>query len=281
MQTSRPSKQFSLSLSSIIGVALVAVGIVFLIVNYFKTSWVLFLIAPLIGLFLVIVGVTKNKFGYSLAGDLLLFVGAGLFFAMNQSILFTAAQKIGIVFLSFCLGWLMVFIMGKYIHKYRVWWAFIPVFVFGALGMCFYFSQLRLLDFVLYLGLAAGFSLLLPGVIFRLLGLIIPGCLVIFASAGVYVGWGSGFVENALAQTGAMLVVFAIGWCAITLFNRVIHQKFVWWPLIPGGVLAVTGWGLYIGGDPGNAVNFIGNTGSISLIIFGLYLLLMRKGLKR
>jgi hypothetical protein len=39
------------------------------------------------------------------------------------------------------------------------------------------------------------------------------------------------------------------------------------------------GTGLYIGGDPTRALGFIGNTGSIALMIFGLYLLLMRKGI--
>jgi hypothetical protein len=61
---------------------------------------------------------------------------------------------------------------------------------------------------------------------------------------------------------------------------RVASEKFVWWPLIPGGLLAVVGWGLYIGGDPGNALAFIGNTGSIGLIIFGVYLLLLRRSFK-
>jgi hypothetical protein len=40
----------------------------------------------------------------------------------------------------------------------------------------------------------------------------------------------------------------------------------------------MVGWGLYIGGNPGNALSFIGNTGSIGLIVFGIYLLLMRRG---
>jgi hypothetical protein len=41
----------------------------------------------------------------------------------------------------------------------------------------------------------------------------------------------------------------------------------------------MVGWGLYIGGDPENATAFIANTGSVGLIIFGLYLLLLRKGI--
>jgi len=77
------------------------------------------------------------------------------------------------------------------------------------------------------------------------------------------------------------LVVFSLGWGLLILFGRMLTARFVWWPLIPGGIFAVVGWGLYIGGDPGNAMSFIANTGSIGLIIFGLYLLLMRKSIHR
>ena len=78
-----------------------------------------------------------------------------------------------------------------------------------------------------------------------------------------------------------MLVILAIGWGLITVFSRVITDKFTWWPLIPAGILAMTGWGLYIGGNPDNALGFIGNTGSIVLIILGIYLLLLRHGISR
>jgi hypothetical protein len=76
-----------------------------------------------------------------------------------------------------------------------------------------------------------------------------------------------------------MLVWFALGWGLVTIFARVQTFKFVWWPLIPGGILAMVGWGLYIGGNPQSAVGFIGNTGSIGLLIFGIYILLLRRGI--
>jgi hypothetical protein len=65
----------------------------------------------------------------------------------------------------------------------------------------------------------------------------------------------------------------------ISLFGRWIGRRSIWWPMIPGGILLMVGSGLYIGGDPTRAVGFISNTGSIALVIFGLYLLLMRKGI--
>jgi len=44
-----------------------------------------------------------------------------------------------------------------------------------------------------------------------------------------------------------MLVGFALGWLLITILSRTITSKFIWWPLIPGGVLAMVGWGIYCG----------------------------------
>jgi hypothetical protein len=41
----------------------------------------------------------------------------------------------------------------------------------------------------------------------------------------------------------------------------------------------MTGFGLYLGGNPNNATTFISNAGSITLIISRLYLLLWRKGI--
>ncbi|MEM5774302.1 MAG: hypothetical protein AAGU05_04815, partial [Anaerolineaceae bacterium] len=77
-----------------------------------------------------------------------------------------------------------------------------------------------------------------------------------------------------------MLVIFGLGWLLITVLSRFVIEKPVWWPLIPGGILVMVGWGLYIGGNPSNALNFVSNTGSIALIMLGLYLLLLRRGIR-
>jgi hypothetical protein len=144
----------------------------------------------------------------------------------------------------------------------------------------FLFTPAGLLDFVFYLGAGGGVVFLGVGVYKKLFGLIIPGCLLITIGPGIATAWGKMHNVSALAQTGAMLVWFALGWAFITLISRLVYQKLYWWPLIPGGILAVVGWGLYIGGNPGNAMSFIGNTGSIVMIIFGIYLLLMRRGIR-
>ena len=161
------------------------------------------------------------------------------------------------------------------------WWALIPAFLIGSTAFVFLFAAGTPYEFILYILSALGVSLLMWGVARRLFGLIIPGSLLLGIGPGIYFAWGNANPANPLVQTGLMLVWFALGFALISLFSRTLKHIFVWWPFIPGGVLAMVGWGLYLGGDPDNAVSFISNTGSIALIIFGLYLILLRRGLHR
>lgn len=149
----------------------------------------------------------------------------------------------------------------------------------GAVGVCFLNSSHRIVDFALYIAAGLGIAFLIWGTLTRLFGLIIPGSILIGVGPGIYMAWGDLGRPNGLAQTGIMLVWFSLGWALITIFSRVIHEGFVWWPLIPGGILAMVGCGLYIGGNPSGAASFISNTGAIGLIIFGIYLMLIRRGI--
>ncbi len=110
--------------------------------------------------------------------------------------------------------------------------------------------------------------------------LLFQGAFLVTTGPAIYQAWGTR-CHLCSGKTGSMLVILAIGWGLITVSSRVITDKFTWWPLIPAGILAMTGWGLYIGGNPDNALGFIGNTGSIVLIILGIYLLLLRHGISR
>lgn len=264
-----------------IGFLLIFAGFVFLAANVLKTDWLPLIIAPITGLGMIVTNLSTRKIGYIIAGSLLIGTGVGVAAALSGLFNLNAAQQTGIILAGFCASWLMMAIIARVLVDKLMWWPLIPAIVVGSLSACFCFSSLRFLDFVLYLGVAIGFALLAPGLYFKLWGLIIPGCLILAASIAVFAGWAVTTVSNPLAQTGMMLVVFSLGWGLISLCGRMITEKFVWWPLIPGGILAMTGWGLYIGGDPNNALSFIGNTGSIGLIIFGVYLLLLRRGLHR
>jgi hypothetical protein len=190
-------------------------------------------------------------------------------------------RRLGIGLLGVAIGFALITILVRLVMRKTVWWPMIPAGVIGSISAVFLFTTGGLLDFVFYIGAGTGIVFLGVGIYKRLLGFIIPGCLLISTGPGIAFAWGKMQGVSVLAQTGAMLVWFALGWVLITLLSRMVYQKLFWWPLIPGGILAVVGWGLYIGGNPGNAVSFIGNTGSVVMIIFGLYLLLMRRGIRR
>ncbi len=98
---------------------------------------------------------------------------------------------------------------------------------------------------------------------------------------GVFFAWRPEALSNGLGQTGVMLVWFAFGWGIIAILSRFLFSKVIWWPLIPGGVLAFVGWGLLLGGNSNTAFGYIGNSGSIIVILIGLYLLLLRKDIHK
>jgi hypothetical protein len=184
---------------------------------------------------------------------------------------------LGFSFVTFSLFWAYLFLINTILlNKIYSWMVIIFVTLFS-IGIPFLFEQISLLDFVLFIGLGIGISLIIAGIIWKLIALIIAGALLSGIAPGLYFGWENSNAINPLEQTGIMLVGFAFGWGFITVLSRALTKKFVWWPLIPGGILAVVGWGLYIAGNPESAVGFIGNTGSVGLIIFGIYILLMRK----
>ncbi|HAL65410.1 MAG TPA: hypothetical protein DCP10_07595 [Bacteroidales bacterium] len=153
--------------------------------------------------------------------------------------------------------------------------------IFTSTGIPFLISQLNLLDFLFYIGIGVGLILIISGIYWKLFGLLIPGSIIIGVMPGLYFAWENTNATNALEQTAVMLVWFAFGWGLITILSRMLTKNFVWWPLIPGGILAVVGWGLFIAGNPKSAIGFIGNTGSIGLIIFGIYILLMRQSFNK
>jgi hypothetical protein len=184
---------------------------------------------------------------------------------------------LGISFISFGLIWGFLFIIIYLSKQIPVVWLLFPFFIFTSIGLPFLLQEINLLDFFLYIGVDIGICLLIAGIYWKLFGLIIPGALLVGIAPGLYFAWENTTANNPLEQIGIMLVGFAFGWGLITVTSRTLTKKIIWWPLIPGGILAVVGWGLYIAGNPESAIGFIGNTGSVGLIIFGIYILLMRR----
>ena len=268
------------SIPPIIGIGLIAVGIVVLVDQVLKTDWIIFAIVPIVATIFMLEAYRTRKSGFTITGCLIFGLALGGLIFLSHLVPSSLDKKIGYLIIAFALGWAIIPIFSRNIGGRPLLWAFIPAGIIFSVGLCFVFSHLTFLDFVLYIVSGVGLTLLIWGLYSRLFGLIIAGSLLVAIGPGIYMAWGTELAVNGLTRTGMMLVIFSLGWALMVLFARKIFSKFIWWPLIPGGVLAMVGWGLYIGGDPGNAGSFIANTGSISLIIFGLYLILMRKSIR-
>jgi len=269
-----------LNFRSIVGIIFVVAGIVLFIDRYLKTIWLSLAVAPFIGLFLYQWGLRIRHTLMLAVGGMFIGLGAGIAVAFNPiSPATTILSQVGYILTFFGLGCGVV-VMGTWVYTSQpAWWALVTGGVVGGLGASLLITPFNAFRVVLFLALGTGLPLLIWGASTKLIGLVIPGCLLPTIGGGIFQAWGVPQEANALLSTGIMLVWFAFGWGMITFFSRVLFNKFAWWPLIPGGILAMVGFGLYIGGDPDNALGVIGNTGSIALMIFGLYLLLMRKGI--
>lgn len=276
-----PRINYRSRLTSEAGITLIIFGSLILADQYLKTGWLTMTIPFVAGLALLADGISSHRVGFIIAGGLIAGTGAGIFAAFNPWINLDLSKRVGAFLLLHAIGWVFIFLISRWTARRYYYWAIITAMVSGILGIWLWFTHIQPLDLVLYFPTAIGLVLLLCGLISRKIGLVIPGCILLTSGPGVYFAWGLTNEVNGLAQTGRMLVMFALGWGLITVFSKVISNRFVWWPLIPGGVLAMVGWGLYIGGDPNNALSFIGNTGSVGLIIFGIYLLLWRSEFKK
>jgi hypothetical protein len=269
------------SLQARLGGFFLVLGLLFLLDLYLKTGWLNLIVLPLAGVLSLAAGIHVRRLRWMIAGCILLGLGiaAAIGFAPTTGLSLLSRAGQGMV--VFGAAWLMIVLLSALFFHRPAWWALIPGSVIMPTGFVFLFTSMHVFDFILFvsIGLAAGF--LIWGFGARLFGLIIPGSLLLGIGPGIYIAWAVPLESNSLAQIGIMLVSFALGWGLITLFSRRVTQAFVWWPIIPGAVLAISGWGLYIGGNPGNAVSFISNTGSIGLVLFGLYLLLMKRGIQK
>jgi hypothetical protein len=234
------------------------------------------------GLILLLYGLLTVKKGWLIAGSLVCGIGLGVFFALQQFRSISPIERFGYLIMFFAASWVIAFFLLRFIYQTTAWWALLCGAIFGGAGYTLLFStDYSFLRFLLTISVPAGVVFLVWGWREKLLGLIITSCLVATTGLGIYMAWHRAMDPQGLVETGIMLVWFSLGWFLITILSRMIFKRSVWWPLIPGGVLAMVGWGLYIGGNPGNALDFVGNTGSIGLIIFGVYLLLLRFGMQK
>lgn len=268
----------------IIGVSLILIGILLYLNQFFHIGWLSFLIVLLDSIVILVLGIREKKIQIIIpaAAVLALSLAGLLVFQIFHDI--RPEMRIGVVSLAIGVVWLAVTVITLLFSKKTAWWALIPGSIFFAGGLCFLFSHSLYFSLVLYVPLGLGIAFLVWGLRERLFGLTIPGALLIGSGLGVYLAWhqqASFSDPNSLTRTGIMLVWFSLSWGLIILSYRVLKQKFIWWPLIPFGVLIVTGLGLFLGGKPSGSLSLFSNAGSIGLIIIGIYLMLMRREVKR
>jgi hypothetical protein len=262
------------------GLALITIGAAALSDQYLRTGWLGYISIPLIGLIFLAAGYLYKSWSYLITGCLLSGLGAGVFFILNTLLTTPILHRIGLLLACFGAGWVLITLVSHVVFSRTAWWPLVPGGIISSVGACFIFSNLTVVEFFFYSLTGLSLALIMWGCSCRIFGLIIPACILLGVGLGLYLAWGHPGETSPLAQTGIMLSWFALGWGLITLLGRAIFNKFIWWPIIPGGVLAMVGLGLYLGGNPDNAVGFLRNTGSIGLLIFGLYLLLMRRGIR-
>jgi hypothetical protein len=282
MQTTDAAQESQISLKNYRyagGGLLVFLGLGLLADQYLQTGWLSWVILPVAALILFSYATYLKRMGWIVATSLLGGITLGGFLALAPFFHFTVWQRLGTSLLAFGFSWAVVTFVSNRINPVTYWWATVPAAGLGAVGLCFIYSAHGIVDFALYVASGLGIAFLIWGTLTRVFGLIIPGSILIGVGPGIYNAWSNLGKPNGLTQTGIMLVWFALGWALITIFSRVIHEGFIWWPLIPGGILAMVGCGLYIGGNPNGAASFISNTGAIGLIIFGIYLMLIRRGI--
>ncbi len=262
-----------------IGISLIVVGFLLFLDSLLTSSVILYIIFCCLCVISIIFGLKKKRFLPLMGGVIVFFSGISFFFGFSKFIQLDTSVRIGLAFLSFGISWLILFIISALFLKIVKFWLLLPGMSIAALGLTFAYSSTSFLDIMVTVTCSLSLSLLIWGFYRKSIGLIIPSCLIGSSGLGVFIAWRSTIEEiHPLARVGIMLVIFALGWGLITVFSRRVTSEFMWWPLIPACVIGVTGLGLYIGGNQSGARKFIGNTGSITLIIFGLYILLLRRG---
>lgn len=277
----RPRTNGLRPLLNFLGLSIIGIGIALILNQYFHTGWLVLLILPVISIVVLAFGIRQRTFNLLLPGGILFFLGLGGFLAFYVLQGLSMNFRIGVLSITLGACWLTVTSITALFNQKVAWWALIPGLSFLGLGISLIFTRFQWFNAAFWILLGLGIAFLVWAYGTRSAGLAIPGSLLISMAPGILFGWRNFAPDRLLVHIGTMLSWFAIGWGLIILFWRVIKTKFIWWPLIPGGVLSVVGWGLYISQNPGSALYFISNTSAIILIILGIYLLLLRSSLHK
>jgi len=154
------------------------------------------------------------------------------------------------------------------------WLAGIALIAIGLLVLVVQFAESETLGLLLLPGL--GLIFLIWGSLARSVGLLIPGGVLSGIGLGVYLMAGPLSGLEGEAEGAVFLLSFAAGWGLITLLSALICRETHWWPLIPGGIMALIGGALLAGGVGLTILDWIGKLWPLILISLGAYLLVQR-----
>jgi hypothetical protein len=124
-----------------------------------------------------------------------------------------------------------------------------------------------------YLVLLIGAGLLGWGALSRRPGLIIPGGVLAGIGLGIMVYEGP-WIIPATNPNGLFLLCFALGWFLITLLTGLFTRCTLWWPIIPGGIMAVLGGAVLLTGNARIVQDQSALIPSALLILIGMYLII-------
>lgn len=265
----------------VLGIALVIGGILLFIDQKIKTGWIPILLPVVAGLIVILYGYYLKNSKWLIAGFVITGISGALFLIFQPFVNLATNKLIALGLEFFALTWVGLFLSVGLVNQKFHWWSVFIITIGTALAAVFFFGNTSLLVFILAISIATGSSFIIWGLAKKNIAFLIPGLLTSTIGVGVFNGWKTVGDINGLRDTGIMLVWFSLGWILITVFSRFFKKRFIWWPLIPGGILAMVGSGLYIGGNPANAAGFLQNTGSIGLVLLGIYLILLKFGLKK
>lgn len=264
-------------------VPLAAGVIIFVILAgwYLGLSRLMLLVVPIVTIAILVWSILIKSKGWQITSSLLASLSIAFLVISWAGKSFIRNDQIGITGVAFGAGWIIILILSKVLWKKLLWWTIIPAGISISLGLCLLNNPAGIWDFVFYGGAGIGLTLLAWGIGAKLFGLIISGAIILTVAPGISFSWKIIGVANAVSQTGVMLVWFGLGWALITICSRAIKDKFIWWPMIPGGILEMVGIGLYLGGNPNFTVGFINNTLIMSILIFGSYIFFLRMNFRK
>lgn len=120
-----------------------------------------------------------------------------------------------------------------------------------------------------------GLIFLIWGLATRNSGLLIPGGILTGIGVGVYLQ--DAFTWGGQGDEGIFLISFGAGFALITLLSSAFTKDRHQWALIPGGILALIGVALLVGGFMIDALELVGKFWPVILIVAGLTMIFRRR----